>query len=413
VRLLQSKYTRGEGVNENQSMHTEKKVDEPGQAPLWIRRPSALLLSAHVVAAVVFTGQLATAILSGAGLATVVAVVIAGGGIALSWLNPWVGLIVTSVASFAVTALGDDPVSVWMVSVLVLFSFTFRGKPPVLGTGIVAVFFFAGLIMGDAFGGNALVPAAALFSAIGGGATGAALRLSRDHWLVSEERARTAVATRELEAGRRVTEERLRIARDLHDIVGHQVAMLSVNLGVAEIGLPEQATTSRQALEAARSNARNVVSETQRILVVLRRGDAVSAEDALRPTPALSELDSLIASFESIGLGVEATISLSSDSADSSLGVTVYRVVQEALTNAYRHGDGSAVVEVDQVGDIIRLSVDNAIGHAAGERVAGSGLGLVGMRERVESCGGTLSVESVDGRFRVSAEFSPIGARQS
>jgi signal transduction histidine kinase len=394
-------------------MRTEKKVDEPGRAPLWIRRPSALLLTAHGVAAVVFIGQLATAILSGAGLVTVVAVVVAGIGIALSWLNPWVGLIVTSAASFAVTAIGDDPVSVWMISVLVLFSFTFRGKPSALGTGIVAIFFFAGLIMSDAFGGSALVPAAALFSAIGGGATGAALRLSRDHWLVSEERARTAVATRELEAGRRVTEERLRIARDLHDIVGHQVAMLSVNLGVAEIGLPEQATSSRQALEAARSNARNVVSETQRILVVLRRGDSVAEEDALRPTPTLSGLDSLIASFESIGLGVDAAISLSGELDDSSLGVTVYRVIQEALTNAYRHGEGSAVVEVMQDADGIRLSVANSIGRDNHEIMPGSGLGLVGMRERIESCGGTMSVESVNGRFRVSADFSPIGARQS
>ncbi len=356
-------------------------------------------------------GQVIVAIVSGADIATVLAVVAAGAGVALSWWKPWPGLVVASAASFVVTAIGEDPVSVWMIAVLVLLSFTFRGKPPVAGTVVVAAFFFAGLATGDSFGEGGLVAVAALFTAIGGGATGAALRLSRDHWLASEERARTAVAAREMEADRRVTEERLRIARDLHDIVGHQVAMLSVNLGVAEIGLPDQATSSRHALESARSNARNVVSETQRILVVLRRGDALPDGEALRPTPSLSGIDSLIASFESIGLSVHASIALSDATGSSSAGVTIYRVLQEALTNAYRHGDGVATIEVREVADAVHLSVDNAIGHAPRALLPGSGLGLVGMRERVESWGGRLTIDNGDGRFRISVEFSPAGAQ--
>ena len=398
-------------MDKNRDMRREHEPEDIARVPLWIHRPGVLQHGAYGVAGLVVAGQVIIAIVTGSGLPTLLSVLVAGGGIALSLWKPWAGLVVTSAASFAVTAIGEDPVSVWMIAVLVLFSFTLRGKPPVLGTGVVALFFFAGLTMGDGFGNGGLIAAAALFTAIGGGATGAALRLSRDHWLVSEERARTALATRELEATRRVTEERLRIARDLHDVVGHQVAMLSVNLGVAEIGLPENATSSRQALDAARSNARNVVSETQRILALLRRGDSLSEEDALRPTPSLGGLDSLIESFEGIGLDVTASISLPDTTGEPIVGVTVYRIIQEALTNAYRHGEGAATVDVHEARGRIHLSVDNLIGHARHDSVDGSGLGLVGMRERVESCGGRLTVETVDGHFRISAEFSPIGAQ--
>ncbi|WP_052521455.1 sensor histidine kinase [Agreia bicolorata] len=187
--------------------------------------------------------------------------------------------------------------------------------------------------------------------------------------------------------------------------------MLSVNLGVAEIGLPPEASSSRQALDSAPSNARNVVSETQRILTLLRRGDAVADEDALRPTPSLAALDSLIESLESIGLEVTASISVPDAAHEPVVGVTVYRIVQEALTNAYRHGEGAAVVGVHEEGGRIHVCVENRISHTLGGAVAGSGLGLVEMRERAESCGGALAVSSVEDRFRISAEHSPVGAQ--
>lgn len=210
-------------------------------APLWVRRPEALHLVAYSVAALVFTGQIVAAILRGSDWPTALSVLLAGAGVALSWRSPWAGLVVTSAASFAVTAVGHDPLSVWMMAVLVLFSVTVRGKQPLVGTGIVAAFFLGAFMTLGGFRGGAIVGAAALFSAIAGGATGAALRIHREHWLTLEERAESAIATREIEATRRVTEERLRIARDLHDVIGHQVAMLSMHLGAAEIGLPEDA----------------------------------------------------------------------------------------------------------------------------------------------------------------------------
>jgi signal transduction histidine kinase len=298
------------------------------------------------------------------------------------------------------------------MAVLVLFSFTFRGKQPVVGTAVVAGFFLAAFMTVGGFRGGAIAGAAALFSALAGGATGAALRIYRDHWRTLVEMAETAIATREIEATRRVTEERLRIARDLHDVIAHQVAMLSVHLGVAEIGLPDGAESSRQALASARASGRTVVVETQRILALLRRGEDISDEEALRPTPALSGLGGLIASFESIGLDIRPSIDVPADFAEPSVGVTVYRVIQECLTNAYRHGEGTATVDVRAHDGKICVTVENPVGNSSrgSGSGSGSGLGLMGMRERVESSGGRLTIDSDGRRFRLRAEFSPVGA---
>lgn len=406
-RLHRSKYVAAAPVRDDQAMRRVRNDHDGPATPLWIRRPGVLHLLAYAVAGLVFAGQIVAAMLRGSGWQTFLSVLLAGGGVALSWWKPWAGLVVTSAASFAVTAVGHDPLSVWMMAVLVLFSVTFRGKRPLAATFIVAASFLGSFILFGGFLGGMMVGAAALFSAIAGGATGFALRIHRDHWLTLEERAESALATREIEATRRVTEERLRIARDLHDVVGHQVAMLSMHLGAAEIGLPEDAQSSRQALVSARSSARTVMVESQRILALLRRGEDISDEEALRPTPALSGLEGLIASYASIGLDVRPSIDLPAGFVEPSVGVTVYRVVQEALTNAYRHGEGPATVELCERDGQICVTVKNPVGRSL--RGSGSGLGLVGMRERVESSSGRLTIDSDDGCFRVRAEFNARG----
>jgi signal transduction histidine kinase len=182
-----------------------------------------------------------------------------------------------------------------------------------------------------------------------------------------------------------------------------------MHLGVAEIGLPEEAQSSREALISARSSARTVVLESQRILALLRRGDDSGDDEALRPTPALSGLEGLIASFESIGLDVRPALDLPVGFVEPSVAVAVYRVVQEALTNAYRHGEGTATVDVRERQGRICVTVENRIGEPPRGGNSGSGLGLVGMRERVESSRGRLTIDRDGGRFRIHAQFSPLG----
>ena len=378
-------------------------------APRWIRRPGLLHLSAYAVATLVLAGQLVVVVATGAGWSMAAAVLAGGVGVAVSWRYPWAGLLVTSGASFAVGAAGRDPLSVWMLAVLVLFSCTLRGRQPVAATALVAVVLLASFLTVGGFRGGAAGGAAAVFSAVAGGATGAALRSYRTQWWTLAERARAAIATREVEADRRVTEERLRIARDLHDVLAHQVAMLTVHLGVAEVALPDGAELSREALTSARSSGRTVIDETQRILVLLRRGEDPVGDEALRPTPALSGLRELIASFQGVGLDVRSTIEVPDGFAEPGVGATVYRVVQEGLTNAYRYGDGTAVVDVRVRDERFCVTVQNQVGDPRDESPQGTGLGLVGMRERVEAFGGRLTVDDDGGRFRVRAEFRPAG----
>src|SRR5882724_11971272 len=135
-----------------------KAQNEQGgpSAPLWIRRPEVLHLVAYSLAALVFTGQIVAVVLTRSDWPTALSVLLGGGGVVLSWWKPWAGLVVTSAASFAVTAVGRDPLSVWMMAVLVLFSFTLRGKQPVAGTVVVAGFFLAAFMTVGGFRGGAI-----------------------------------------------------------------------------------------------------------------------------------------------------------------------------------------------------------------------------------------------------------------
>jgi signal transduction histidine kinase len=116
------------------------------------------------------------------------------------------------------------------------------------------------------------------------------------------------------------------------------------------------------------------------------------------------------ATLRGLGLDINPSIDIPAGFAEPGVGLTVYRVVQECLTNAYRHGKGTATVDVRAQDGRICVTVENSIGHSPRGSDSGSGLGLVGMSERVESSGGTLTIDRDGGRFRVRAEFSPMGA---
>jgi len=237
-------------------------------------------------------------------------------------------------------------------------------------------------------------------------AIGDALRTRRAYVAAVEERARRAEETRDEEARRRVVEERLRIARELHDVVAHHIAMINVQAGVAAHVLRDQPGKAEDALAHVRQAARTVLDETSTLLRVLRRPDDPEESE---PTRGLARLGGLLDSLGGAGLRVEHHQEGDARALPSAVDLAAYRIVQESLTNAQKHGgDGSARLRLAYTPAGLEIEVANAAGLDAGGDV---GHGLVGMRERAAAVGGTLRAGRSDGRFVVAA-FLPAPAWQ-
>ena len=234
---------------------------------------------------------------------------------------------------------------------------------------------------------------------------GVAVRSQRRAVAAARERARVAEESREEEARRRVSEERLRIARDLHDVVAHHIAVISVQSGVAEHLLDEDPPAARAAIEHVRTSSREVLSEMSTLLGVLRTGE----EPAVRePAHGLADLDELVESFRRAGLRVRVRQEGELAPLAPLVDLTAYRVLEEALTNASKHGlDGSADVTIAQSGSTTALEVRNRTNDATPADATGHG--LIGMRERVIAIGGVLAA-GADGRgsFVVHAELPTV-----
>ncbi|MCX6521318.1 MAG: histidine kinase [Actinobacteria bacterium] len=246
-------------------------------------------------------------------------------------------------------------------------------------------------------------------------AAGDAVRSRREAIAAAEERAARAEATREEEARRRVAEERLHIARELHDVVAHQIAVINVQAGVAAHLLTDHPDQAIEALGTVRSSARHVLEELSNILGVLRTNDDPTA--ATSPAPTMHDLPALIESYERAGLHVTFDTSGDDHPVGDATAIAVYRTIQEGLTNAHRHGDGNARVRLTRHRHEIELVITNRVANRIGRETApgagpGSGFGLIGMRERVHAAGGTLTTGAgPDGTFTVDARF-PISRDQ-
>ena len=184
--------------------------------------------------------------------------------------------------------------------------------------------------------------------------------------------------------------ERLRIAQDLHDVVGHSLSTISLQAGVALRLLDENPTQARASLEAIRTSAKDSLTDVRRTLGILRDPDEAAP---LSPGPGLDRIDALVAPLMSSG----ATISVHRAGAPAATVPTpvqqvAYRIVQEGVTNAVRHAPGTPVdVRLETSGDRLLVQVRN--GGPAPARPLVEGTGLRGMRERVTSLGGTLTID--------------------
>jgi signal transduction histidine kinase len=227
---------------------------------------------------------------------------------------------------------------------------------------------------------------------------GEAVRLRREQQRTSEARAEFAERTREEEARRRVAEERLRIARDVHDVVGHSLATIALQAGVAEHLLDDREPKARESMATIRRLSKEALAEVSAMLGVLRADDG--AERA--PTPDLSGVTGLVEDMRAAGLDVD--LEIEDQPVPEVVGGAAYRIVQESLTNVVRHAgpDAAARVRVAASDGAVEIEVsDNGLGATPGTP---DGNGLTGMRERAAALGGSFSAGSApDGGFRVKA----------
>jgi signal transduction histidine kinase len=213
------------------------------------------------------------------------------------------------------------------------------------------------------------------------------------------ERLAQAAQEREREAERRVAEERLRIARDLHDVLAHTIAVITVQAGVAADGLAPD-DPARPALEAIRGASKEALAELRATVGLLRTGENGTGPPP--PAPGLAQLGTLVEAARGTGLRVETAVEGTPRPLPVAVELTAYRIVQESLTNVVRHAEaGTATVTVRYGRDGITVEVRDD-GHGPGG--GGEGFGLVGMSERAAAVGGRLTAAPAGGRgFHVSA----------
>jgi signal transduction histidine kinase len=218
----------------------------------------------------------------------------------------------------------------------------------------------------------------------------------------ARERAARAEREREERALLAVSDERARIARELHDVVGHSVSVMTVQASAARRLLRPQQEKEREALLVVEKTGREAMAEMRRMVGVLRRPEEAPA---LAPQPSLEQIETLVDHTREAGLPV--TLRIEGDPVQLPPGVdlTAYRLVQEALTNTMKHAQASSAEVVVRYGDgDVELTIsDDGVGGADGDS---GGHGLVGMRERVSVYGGELEAgPRADGGFRLRARL--------
>ncbi|MGH9213758.1 MAG: sensor histidine kinase [Acidimicrobiales bacterium] len=347
-------------------------------------------------------------------------VVVAGGVLALCRRAPMVVLAVTASALvlYSLREYSGGPVYLtWIVAIFAVS--VARGPtrawvPAAASTvAILASAFHGTRRVGESLDSTLVV--AILFAswAVGGLLMGGSVRGQRAERAALEERARYLAETREEEARRRVAEERLRIARDLHDSVAHSLASISVQAGVGAHVLDERPEDARAALLAVKRASGAALAQLRGTLGMLRSSEAASRESEA----GLDLLPSLVESSRAAGLPVEVVIEGVARPLPPAVDAAAFRIVQESLTNvirhagparatvAVRHGDGEVEIEVTDDGRGV-VSGNGGTHGTGGDGGGGGGHGLAGMRERVALLGGELFAGTRrSGGYRVRARL--------
>jgi signal transduction histidine kinase len=219
------------------------------------------------------------------------------------------------------------------------------------------------------------------------------------------ERLEVAERTREQEAQRRAELERMRIARDLHDVVAHTLTTINVQAATAAQLLERDPSHARAALGTIEDASRDAIDELRAILGVLRDPDA--SEAPLSPTPGVDTVAELVNGTRAGGLDVQLEVTGEPpERLPEAVSLAAFRIVQESLTNARRHAAGAPVrVSLSFAPHGLAVAVENGAGRAGNGDGSRGGVGLVGMSERASAVGGTLRAAPLPGGFRVDARL--------
>ncbi|MEU1115005.1 MULTISPECIES: histidine kinase [unclassified Streptomyces] len=340
---------------------------------------------------------------------------------------PWSVLAATCAASIVELLTGQPRAPVVMCAVIALFTVAARtDRSTTWRIGLVTMTGLTGVAMLSGPLPWYAQENLGIFAWTGmAAAAGDAVRSRRAFVDAIRERAERAERTREEEARRRVAEERLRIARDLHDVVAHHIALVNVQAGVAAHVMDRRPDQAKEALSHVRDASRSALNELRATVGLLRQsGDP---EAPTEPAPGLHRLDELVETFRNAGLPVEVALGQVGLDLAAAVDLAAFRIIQEALTNVQRHAGQQAKAEVSvvRVGPNVEVTViDDGPGPEGNGREAGGaepgdraaadgeagpgesrgGHGLIGMRERATALGGSCSAgPRYGGGFRVHA----------
>jgi signal transduction histidine kinase len=384
-------------------MRSDAKVRDPATA--W--RPTQFDL---VLAGVVLVAQVGITIVAAShqsdrdSVDALGVLLLAAGPIALVWRRrfPVSVLMITLATTLAywVVGYGRGPI---FFALIVAFVTVVNAGQRAIAWGSLVVGYVAFLWLPDAFDTSGPPSWAA---ALGLGAWLLVLGTVAEIVRVRRERTVATARSREEEARRRASEERLQIARELHDIVAHNISLINVQASVGLHLMHEQPEQAEIALTAIKDASRHALDEFRSVLEVLRGDDRAP----LVPTSTLDDVDELVRRTAAAGLDVELAVTGERRPLPPQVDVAAYRLVQEALTNVVRHsGASSAIVRLTYDSDALVVEVDDDGLGAQMNGVRGDGQGLVGMRERVLALGGRLdAAPRGDAGFRVRA-WIPVG----